>query len=89
MTNHTACAHELIAMRKHCELTQHGMANQLGMSLRAYQALEAGESQVRPIHILAAERVSLTQAIQKKNIEICLPFMRRDALDLVKLIRGE
>jgi len=80
---------KLKAIRKGCEMTQHGMANQLGMSLRAYQALEAGESQIRPIHILAAERVALTHAVFKERMDMCPADVRSDALDLATLIRGK
>jgi len=80
---------KLIAIRKGCEMTQHSMANQLGMSLRAYQALEAGESQVRPIHVLAAERMALGYAVLMERLDMCPAEVRSDALDLAALIRGK
>jgi|GEM_PF-1315172 len=78
----------LIGIRKNCGLTQQGMAAKLGMSIRAYQGLEAGESAVRLIHILAAERVALAVAVTDKRFDICPASVRRDALDLAALIRG-
>lgn len=48
-------------------LTQSQMADELGMSLRAYQALEAGESEYRKIHQLAIERISLKLAVEQKD----------------------
>jgi transcriptional regulator with XRE-family HTH domain len=49
---------QLIEIRQRLRFSQSAMAKHLGMSLRAYQALESGESATRDIHILAAERVA-------------------------------
>ena len=78
---------KLISIRKRLEFTQHEMATQLGMSLRAYHSLETGESAVRDIHILAAERVALINAVLKENPMLAGPDVRSDALDLAALIR--
>jgi DNA-binding XRE family transcriptional regulator len=79
---------DLIAIRKGLDFTQTAMADLLGMSLRAYQALEAGESTVRPIHILAAERAAMMNAVLKGSPMLAPESVRADALDLVTLIRG-
>lgn len=82
-------AEKLQAIRKGLGFTQTGMANQMGMSLRAYQALEKGESEVRDIHLLAAERVAMINAVLKNNPMLAPADVRADALDLVALLRGE
>lgn len=48
-------AETLKAMRTHCNVTQSEFANWMGVPFRTYQDLEAGESQVRPIHLSAAK----------------------------------
>lgn len=78
----------LVAIRKQLDITQSEMAGELGMSLRAYQALEAGESAVRAIHLLAAERVTLTNAVLKQNPMLALVEIRSEALELARLIKG-
>lgn len=53
---------EFIAARKNMHMTQGALANLLGMSLRAVQDIENGRSDLRDIHVLALERVSLSLA---------------------------
>jgi DNA-binding XRE family transcriptional regulator len=76
---------DLIELRKELGLTQQEMANQLDMALRSYQAIEAGESEYRFIHRLAAERVALMIAVDKKAPMLAPPSLRRDAIKLVRV----
>ena len=52
----------LVDIRERIGWSQVVMAQEMGLSLRAYQALEAGETPMRRIHQLAAERVALSAA---------------------------
>ncbi len=52
----------LIDIRERLEFTQAAMADALGMSRRAYSDLETGKSEIRQIHLDAAERVALREA---------------------------
>ena len=76
---------DLIELRKELGLTQQEMANQLDMALRSYQAIEAGESEYRFIHRLAAERIALMIAVDKKDPMLAPPSLRRDAIELVRV----
>jgi hypothetical protein len=63
------------------------MADYIGMSLRGYQALEAGDSPIRPLHILAMERAAEKIAIATKRPMLAPPTVRLDALTLTKLVQ--
>src|SRR5713226_464276 len=63
MADETFLKEDLISLRKDLGLTQQGMADQLDMALRSYQSIEAGDSEYRAIHRLAAERVALMVAV--------------------------
>jgi DNA-binding XRE family transcriptional regulator len=80
---------ELAELRKQLGFTQQAMANQLGLSLRAYHDIESGKAEYREIHRLAAERVALMIAVLKGNPMLAPADVRREALDLVALIRGD
>jgi transcriptional regulator with XRE-family HTH domain len=76
---------DLIDLRNSLGLTQQQMAEQLGLALRSYQAIESGESPYRYIHRLAAERVALMLAVDKQQPELVPDAVRKDAVDLVRL----
>jgi transcriptional regulator with XRE-family HTH domain len=76
---------DLIDLRKSLALTQQEMANRLGMALRSYQAIEAGESEYRFIHRLAAERVALALAVDRKDAILAPTSVRRDAVEFAQL----
>ncbi|MGF6253801.1 helix-turn-helix domain-containing protein [Ensifer sp. LBL] len=78
---------ELIAMRKSWGWTQNTMANQLGMSLRAYQDIENERAALRPIHVLAVERVALAHAALTEQPDHAPSNVQDDALKLVELMR--
>jgi transcriptional regulator with XRE-family HTH domain len=80
---------ELIALRKALGLTQEEMATQIGLSHRAYQRIEAGESALRTVHTQATERAALRHAIARRDPMLAPAAIRRDALDLARLITGE
>lgn len=77
---------DLVALRKSLDLSQAEMAAEMGLSPRAYQAIEMGESTFRKLHALAAERVSLDWAVSDGRIEIALPLVRAQALELARMI---
>lgn len=80
---------DLKALRITLGLTQAEMAERIGLGSRAYQALEAGEAAIRPIHINAAERAALAIAVERRQPMLAPANIRSEALDLVALLRGE
>jgi len=76
---------DLINLRKELGLTQQQMADQLDMALRAYQAIEAGESEYRFVHRLAAERVALAIAADTKEPALAPQSVRDDAVEVVRV----
>ena len=80
---------DLVTLRKALGLTQTEMAHQLGMAMRSYQDIEAGASKLRPVHALAVERAALALAVERGNPMLAPASVRRQALDLARLITGE
>ncbi|WP_112309729.1 helix-turn-helix domain-containing protein [Pseudogemmobacter bohemicus] len=80
---------EFIEARKAMNMTQTDVADQMGMSLRQIQSIEKGEAELRRVHILAMERISLAYAAASGEWQIALPPVRRDAMDVVALFRGK
>jgi transcriptional regulator with XRE-family HTH domain len=76
---------DLVALRKALGLTQQEMADHLHMALRGYQGIEAGESEYRYIHRLAAERVALAIAADNKAPRLAPSPVREDAVELVRV----
>jgi DNA-binding XRE family transcriptional regulator len=85
MTDEAFLNDDLVALRKELGLTQQGMADQFDMALRSYQSIEAGDSEYRFIHRLAAERVALAIAADKKDPALAPAPVRQDALELVRV----
>jgi hypothetical protein len=63
------------------------MADALDMALRSYQSIEAGESEYRFIYRLAAERVALMIAADRKAPMLAPQPVRDDAIELVRVGR--
>ena len=82
---------DLISLRDRCRLTQTGMARAMGLSLRAYQDIEAqdGNAELGDRHRLLAERCSLTMAVRHRDVMMALPAIRREAQDLMEIFRAE
>ncbi|TBB44202.1 XRE family transcriptional regulator [Rhizobium ruizarguesonis] len=81
-------AQELIAMRKKMQMTQTQIAKAMGLSLRGYQKLEDGESNIREVYRLALERLSLTSAAEHRDVTNAVVSVRREAAivaDIIKL----
>lgn len=81
-------AQELIAMRKKMQMTQTQTAKAMGLSLRGYQKLEDGESNIREVYRLALERLSLTSAAEHRDVTNAVVSVRREAAivaDIIKL----
>src|SRR5450631_425168 len=76
---------DLINLRDKLQITQQEMADHLDMALRSYQSIEAGESEYRYIHRLAAERVALQIAVDKKAPMLAPEAVREDAIELVRV----
>ena len=80
---------EIIALRRSLALKQAEMAERMGLSMRALQDIEGGISKVRQIHVAAAERAALTLAVERGNPMLATANVRRQALELVRLITGQ
>ena len=87
MTDEVFLKDDLIRLRKDMGLTQQQMADALDMALRSYQSIESGESEYRFIHRLAAERVALMIAADKKAPMLAPQPVRDDAIELVRVGR--
>ena len=75
---------DLIDLRDSFGFTQQQMADRLDMALRSYQGIEAGESEYRSIHRLAAERVALSVAAEKRDPAFAPDCVAEDAIALVR-----
>jgi transcriptional regulator with XRE-family HTH domain len=77
---------ELIALRKHLGLSQTEMATGMGMVMRSYQEIEAGKTRLQHRHTLAAERFALSLAIERKDPMLAPASVRKEALELARLL---
>ena len=77
---------DIVGHRKALGLTQTEMAERIGLGMRAYQDIETGASKLRPIHVAAVERASLALAIERGNPMLAPAAVRRQALELARLI---
>jgi len=76
-------------LREAVKLTQTEMGELMGLSKNAYIEIEKDDADWKKFkhrHLLALERVSLKLAVERGDIGLALPSVRRDALDLAKLI---
>lgn len=80
---------EFIAARKAMGLNQLELGEKLGMSRRQVQNIEADSSNLRRVHALAMERLSLSHAVQTGDWQKAMPAIRQEAMDLVSLFRGK
>lgn len=71
-------------IRKRLGLKQSEMAERLGMGLRAYSDLENGVSKTRPIHVLAAERISLRVATERQDASLAAYSVVQDARAIIR-----
>lgn len=77
---------DLKALRKVLRLTQAAMAEEMGLSLRAYTDLEKTVSDLRRDHQMVAELVSLRQAVAKRDLNLAFPEVRKMALEYARLL---
>lgn len=85
-------AKEMKKLREAAKLSQTEMGELMGLSKNAYIEIEKDDpdwKKFKPRHQLALERASLKLAVERGDINLALPAVRRDALDLAKLITGE
>lgn len=83
---------EMKDLRERARLTQAQMAERMGLGKTAYVDLELGDDDWKKFkrrHQLALERASLTLALERRDIDLALPSIRRDALDFARLVSGE
>ena len=79
----------LAALRKTLGLKQEEMAEKIGLTVHPYRNAERGHSELRLLHINSAERVSLAEAVAQRNPMLTTPEIRREALELARMITGE
>lgn len=79
---------ELLALRKALGLTQTEMGRAIGLSIRTYNAIETGATKIRTLHVLAAERVALTYAAERRQADFLPAEVLQDALELSGQITG-
>ena len=81
----------LLALREEARLSQTQMARAIHLSLRAYQQIKALTplSSVGERHQVPAERASRNLAVDRERIDLAFPAIRREAMDLFALFRGE
>ncbi len=77
---------DLRDLREKLGLSQTQMAHEMGLGLRAYQTLEAPNGNVRKLHWVAAQRVSLYVAATKGDPMMAEPTARVDALKIAKIL---
>lgn len=70
------------------DLTQAELAALMGLGNTAYQDLESGFSKFKAKHVAVLERVSLKLAVERGDLNLALPAIRRDALDFARLMTG-
>ena len=80
---------ELMRLRRDLDLSQTEMAHGIGLSMRAYQVIEAGEGDIKTRHAMAVERLALRLAVEKRNPMLAPASVRREALDIAEMIRGD
>lgn len=85
-------AKEMKDLREAAGLTQAQMAERMGLGKTAYVDLETDDPEWKKFkerHQLALERASLTLAVERGDIRLALPDVRREALALAMLIVGQ
>lgn len=70
-------------------LSQSELADHLGMSLRQIQNIEAGTGDLRRVHALAMERITLAFAVASGKWGTALPSIREDVLKAFSLLSGK
>jgi transcriptional regulator with XRE-family HTH domain len=76
-------------LRKALGLPQPDMAHRMGLSLRPYQQLESSPDKVRRRHIRLAKSVAMDVAIERQNPQLAPRTVRKNAIDLTRLIIGK
>ena len=77
-------ANPLVAIRQQIGWPQITMAQEMGLSLRAYQALETGETPMRRIHTLAAQRVALYTAWMQMRPDFIKGQIARELIEIAR-----
>jgi DNA-binding XRE family transcriptional regulator len=78
----------LMGLRQSLGFTQAEMGQKMGLSGRAYVDVEHGVSKLRLLHINAAERIALGEAVARRDPMLAPPEVRREALEVARLITG-
>ena len=81
---------ELIEYRRMLGLTQAQMARAMHIGSRAYFDVEAQDrdAELNGRHVALLERYSLSEAIERRNLSVALPAIRREARAFMDLFDG-
>lgn len=80
---------DIIALRKRLGWTQAQMAERIGIGLRAWQIIEGDPSKLRTMHVHAVERAALAAAVEQGDPMLAPASVRKQALDLARMITGD
>lgn len=81
--------YDMANLRKQLGFSQRQMAEGVGLSLQAYQDIEAGKAELRKVHVMACELLSLRAALSARDRNLAVPRIQADALDFAALVRGD
>ena len=84
----TTRAQELVGIRTTLRLSQAEMAYKLELTLREYQALEWGESEIPNIYLWAVQRLAMAYAAVAKDPRMVPASIMKDAQAVVQLTRS-
>ncbi|WP_230534589.1 transcriptional regulator [Microvirga roseola] len=79
---------ELVRIRTALGFSQAEMAYKLELTVREYQALEWGESEIPNVYWWAVERLALAQAAQERSPRMVPAAVLRDVHAIMPLARG-
>lgn len=79
---------DLRAFRTALEWSQEKMAEEIGISRRQYQDIEAGRWPIRRTQELAIERVLFHEAVERCNLELFTPAILADSRRYAGILAG-
>lgn len=77
---------ELLALRAALGFNQERMAREIDVSLRDYQALEWGETEIHDLYLRALERIAIRYAIRQEDPRLVPPPLREEIVKLARMI---
>lgn len=75
-----------MALRSALGFTQDRMAREIDVSLRDYQAMEWGETEIHDLYLSALERIAIRYAVHLEDPRLVPPPLREEVLKLAKIV---